>query len=424
MENYQLAINDANSAIKIQPTFAKAYYRRAGAYCTLNKWQKAVRDFEAACKLLPGNAEAKEKYEWALKEKRYREFGATLDYSFSIEKINEESIVIDSSYTGPTLYDMKDLTSNWVIELMNHLKNEKKLHKRFAVKMIKELIIHYKKQPTLIELNIPEGSSITVCGDIHGQYYDLLNIFAINGYPSPTNPYLFNGDFVDRGSFSVEVILTLIAWNLLYPNCFFLNRGNHESTQMSTLYGFQGEVKAKYDADTYSLFREMFFVLPLCYVINKKIFVVHGGLPSVDGVTLEDISKIQRFSDPPEKGLMADLLWSDFVNEDGRHPSKRGVSLAMGPDLAAKFLESNKLKMLVRGHEMKEEGYEIQRGGKVVTVFSAPNYCDQGGNKGAFVKFTAPAMDPVYTKFTAVVFFICYSSHIRINPQWHMLHLY
>eukprot|EP00826_Nyctotherus_ovalis_P018941 TRINITY_DN1575_c0_g4_i2.p2 TRINITY_DN1575_c0_g4~~TRINITY_DN1575_c0_g4_i2.p2 ORF type:complete len:315 (+),score=93.86 TRINITY_DN1575_c0_g4_i2:642-1586(+) len=297
---------------------------------------------------------------------------------------------------------MKELTENWVLKLIEYLKEEKKLHKRFVVKMIKELIAYYKKQPTLVEVNIPDGSSITVCGDVHGQFYDLLNIFATNGFPSPSNPYIFNGDFVDRGSFSVEVVLALMAWNLLHPNSFFLNRGNHESTQMNTLYGFQGEVKAKYDSDVYSLFREMFFVLPLCYLINKKIFVVHGGLPSGDDVTLEEISKVTRFSDPPEKGLMADLLWSDFVNEDGRHPSKRGMSQAVGPDVAARFVERNKLKMVVRSHEVKDEGYEVQRGGKVVTVFSAPNYCDQAGNKGAFVRFTAPAMDPVYTQFSAV----------------------
>lgn len=100
---------------------------------------------------------------------------------------------------------------------------------------------------------------------------------------------------------------------------------------------------------------------------------------------------------------MADLLWSDFVNEDGRHMSKRGVSFAAGPDIAAKFVEKNNLQMIVRSHEMKEEGYEVQKGGKVVTVFSAPNYCDQGGNKGAFIVFVAPEMKPTYTQFTASV---------------------
>eukprot|EP00826_Nyctotherus_ovalis_P045063 TRINITY_DN4934_c0_g1_i13.p3 TRINITY_DN4934_c0_g1~~TRINITY_DN4934_c0_g1_i13.p3 ORF type:complete len:111 (-),score=25.58 TRINITY_DN4934_c0_g1_i13:59-391(-) len=109
--------------------------------------------------------------------------------------------------------------------------------------------------------------------------------------------------------------------------------------------------------------------------------------------------------EPPEQGVMADLLWSDFVDEDGLHLSVRGASCAAGPDLAAEFAEANGIKLIVRSHEVKTEGYEVQRGGKVVTVFSAPNYCDQAGNCGAFIKFTAPQMDPQYFKFTAAVSF-------------------
>ena len=413
-ENFMLVINDSNAALKIQPNFAKAFYRRAGAYCALNKWNDAVKDFYAAHQLSPEDVDAKQKYDWALKEKRYRAFGSTLDYGVSIDKILEDNIVIEPSYQGPILNDLKEITLEWVIKIMNYFKDEQKLHKKCVIKMVKALVKYYKAQPTLKEINLPEGAHITVCGDVHGQFYDLLNIFKLNGNPSPTNPYLFNGDFVDRGSFSVEVLLTLMSWNLLYPDSFFLNRGNHESTQLNMLYGFNGEVKSKYDSDMYSLFKEFFFALPLCYLLNKKIFVVHGGIPANDGVTLDEIKKVARFSEPGEKGLMSDLLWSDFVNEDGRHLSKRGVSYAAGPDVAAKFVENNGLKMIVRSHEMKEEGYEVQRGGKVVTVFSAPNYCDQGANKGAFIRFTAPDMNPVYTQFTAVVILQLYANPLPI----------
>ena len=273
MENYQLVIDDATEAIKLQANFAKAYYRRGAAYCALNKWKEAVKDYGIACKLLPGNPEAKEKYDWANKEKKYREFGETLDYAFSIDKYDEEKFTVEPSYQGPVLNDIKELTADWIMNLIEYFKKDKVLHKRYLIKMIKQLIVHYKKQPTLIDVTIPDGSYITVCGDVHGQFYDLLNIFSVNGFPSPTNPYMFNGDFVDRGSFSVEVIVTLLSWNLLYPGSFFLNRGNHEAPQMNSLYGFQGEVKAKYDSDMYSLFNELFMVLPLCYLINKKIFV-------------------------------------------------------------------------------------------------------------------------------------------------------
>jgi len=132
--------------------------------------------------------------------------------------------------------------------------------------------------------------------------------------------------------------------------------------------------------------------------------VVHGGLPSTEGVTLDEIKKINRFCEPPERGLMADLLWSDFVNEDGYHPSKRGVSSAAGPDIASRFCEKNSIQLIVRSHEMKDEGYEMQRLGKVVTIFSAPNYCDQQKNKGAFIRFKAPEMKPEFSQFVASVF--------------------
>jgi serine/threonine-protein phosphatase 5 len=126
-----------------------------------------------------------------------------------------------------------------------------------------------------------------VCGDVHGQYYDLLNIFKINGNPSKTNRYLFNGDFIDRGSFSVEVIICLLAWKALYPEHFFMSRGNHESRNLNKMYGFEGEVKHKYDIKTYELFSELFCFLPIAHCINRKIFITHGGLFAKDGVKLD-----------------------------------------------------------------------------------------------------------------------------------------
>ena len=114
---------------------------------------------------------------------------------------------------------------------------------------------------------------------------------------------------------------------------------------------------------------------------------------------------------------MADLLWADFVNEDGNHMSKRGVSFAAGPDIAAKFMHLNNLQLIVRSHEMKEEGYELQKGGRVVTVFSAPNYCDQSGNKGAFINFTAPDLKPVYTQFIASVILSLCANHVLATSK-------
>jgi len=228
-----------------------------------------------------------------------------------------------------------------------------------------------------------------------------LNIFKINGIPSDSNPYLFNGDFVDRGSFSLEVILTLFVFKLVYPKSMHLTRGNHETRNMNQIYGFQGEVQHKCDTHAFELFSEAFNLLPLGAVIGKKVLVVHGGLFSDDGVKLEQLRKIDRNQQPPDSGLMCEMLWSDPQTETGRAPSKRGVGLAFGPDVTQRFLADNNLELIIRSHEVKDNGYEVSHNGKLVTVFSAPNYCDAMGNKGAIIKL-GHSLKPEYVVFDAV----------------------
>ena len=159
----------------------------------------------------------------------------------------------------------------------------------------------------------------------------------------------------------------------------------------------------KYDSKTYELFAKVFCHLPLGYVLNRKVMITHGGLFAQDGVTLDDIRKVDRFKEPPDSGIMCDMLWADPVKENGRHPSKRGISIGFGPDVAKRFLDENKLDLLVRSHEMKMEGYEIEADGRVITVFSAPNYCDQMKNKGAFIRFKGKDMKPMIKTFDWVV---------------------
>ena len=134
----------------------------------------------------------------------------------------------------------------------------------------------------------------------------------MNGWPNEENHYLFNGDFVDRGSFSFEVVMTLFTLKCLFPNTFHLIRGNHETDDMNKMYGFEGEVKAKHSDTMYKAFSEVFCALPLSAVINKKIFVTHGGLFTRDDVTLDEIRNIDRFCQPRDSNdLMSELLWSD-----------------------------------------------------------------------------------------------------------------
>lgn len=189
------------------------------------------------------------------------------------------------------------------------------------------------------------------------------------------------------------------------------------------VYGFEGEVKAKFSMNTFKFFAEIFNAIPLGQVIGEKILVVHGGLFSRDGVTMDEVKKINykiyadillslspslfkirkidRFRQPGNEGLMCELLWSDPQPAMGRSPSKRGVGTQFGPDVTAAFLKQNNLDLLIRSHEVKQEGYSVDHDGKCITIFSAPNYCDSMGNFGAFINIT-PDLKLDYKKFEAV----------------------
>ncbi|KAJ0790794.1 Serine/threonine-protein phosphatase 5 [Helianthus annuus] len=317
------------------------------------------------------------------------------------ETIDLRTIDVEPQYAGARI-EGDVVTLEFVKKMMDDFKNQKMLHKRYAFEIVLRTREILMALPSLVDVNVPNGKHFTVCGDVHGQFYDLLNIFELNGLPSADNPYLFNGDFVDRGSFSVEVILTLFAFKCMSPSAIHLSRGNHESKSMNKIYGFEGEVRSKLSDKFVELFAEVFCYLPLAHVINEKVFVVHGGLFSTDGVKLSDIRAIDRFCEPPEEGLMCEILWSDPQPNPGRGPSKRGVGLSFGGDVTKRFLKDNNLDLVVRSHEVKDEGYEIEHDGKLITVFSAPNYCDQMGNKGAFIRFEAPTMEPKIVTFSAV----------------------
>ncbi|CAM9648707.1 unnamed protein product, partial [Discosporangium mesarthrocarpum] len=214
-----------------------------------------------------------------------------------------------------------------------------------------------------------------------------------------------------RGSFSLEVVVTLLALQLASPGAVFLTRGNHESKNMNKIYGFEGEVKHKYDPAVMTLFTEVFCWLPLAAILGGGVFITHGGLPAEDGKTLEEIEQVKRGIEPPDAGLMSDLMWSDPQPFLGRSASKRGVGMAFGPDVTRKFLSDNGLRLLVRSHEVKEEGYLVEHDGACITVFSAPNYCDQMGNKGAFIRFGRD-LKPSFTQFEA-------SPHPPVRPMYY-----
>ncbi|CAL5342886.1 unnamed protein product [Camellia sinensis] len=414
LEEYGSAIQDASRAIEIDPKYSKGYYRRGAAYLSMGKLKEALKDFQQLKKICPNDPDAAKKLkecEKAVMKLKFEEaIAAPESERRSIaDSIDFNSIEVEPQYSGARI-EGDVVTLDFVKKMMGDFKNQKCLHKRYAFQIVLQIREMLGALPSLVDINIPDGKHFTVCGDVHGQFYDLLNIFELNGLPSEDNPYLFNGDFVDRGSFSVEVILTLFAFKCMSPSAIYLSRGNHESKSMNKIYGFEGEVRSKLNETFVELFAEVFCCLPLAHVINEKVFVVHGGLFSVDGVKLSNIKAIDRFCEPPEEGLMCELLWSDPQPQPGRGPSKRGVGLSFGADVTKRFLQENNLDLVVRSHEVKDEGYEIEHDGKLITVFSAPNYCDQMGNKGAFIRFEAPNLKPNIVTFSAVL-------HPNVKPM-------
>jgi len=263
-------------------------------------------------------------------------------------------------------------------------------HKADASEVVGKAAELLKREANMVKLQVPLGSTVHVVGDLHGQFWDLLHLLEMCGEPSPRNQYLFNGDFVDRGQYSVEVAFLLLALKVCHPRAVHLNRGNHEATRMNALYGFLHETEEKYSNELFQLFSEAFKHLPLCTVVNDSVFVVHGGLSSKDGVKLAEIQALDRLREPDEMAdqLMLDLLWSDPMDQLGRLPSPRGGGVLFGPDVTERFCEENGLCCIIRSHEMKPEGYEWQHMNRCLTIFSAPNYCDVCGNLGAVCDIT------------------------------------
>ncbi|CAJ1385795.1 unnamed protein product [Effrenium voratum] len=278
-----------------------------------------------------------------------------------------------------------------------------------TIGLLKDSIKFLHSEPTLVRIEVPAGGHLNVVGDVHGQLWDFLSIFEENGWPSEENPYLFNGDFVDRGSYSVEIMLVLIAFKLALPRHFFLSRGNHEDESMNHSYGFTGEVLTKYDTDlqVFQIFQLLFVCLPLSHVVNSEVFITHGGLPREEA-SLEEIASLDRLKDPQEMDekesmLFTDLLWADPNSGTGLGGSQRGGSLAtFGSDITQRFLQSNDLSLVIRSHECKDNGFEWAHDKRCLTVFSAPNYCDEVGNQGAVIRLRAqdsPGMDVEVRQF-------------------------
>jgi diadenosine tetraphosphatase ApaH/serine/threonine PP2A family protein phosphatase len=330
-------------------------------------------------------------------------------------------------------------------ELVEIFKKQNRIELGEVIELIERCKAVMRNEPNILNLEAP----VITVGDIHGQFYDLLNMLDEGGPPGAEDAYLFLGDYVDRGSFSCEVILLLISYKVRFPDKVYLIRGNHECGSVSGHFGFKEECKIKYGLSVYYKFLLLFQTMPLAAVISTAygdIFACHGGL-SPSWTTLEDVNKIDRFIEPEGDPALLDILWSDpvpeeaietmnddeyeaFMNIEYKGNAARGCSYAFGYKALREFLDKNNLVCVVRAHEVQEDGYKkhfdpavvqsrirkllrkrtlstvdfkrddigtpqgkelkIEIGESdfppLITIFSAPNYCDRYENKAAILR--------------------------------------
>ncbi|CAK7202108.1 3',5'-cyclic-nucleotide phosphodiesterase (PDEase) (3':5'-CNP) [Sporothrix eucalyptigena] len=305
-------------------------------------------------------------------------------------KPTDEQFFSDETHTKPDIAFLKQ-----------HFYREGRLTEEQALFILRKGTELLRAEPNLLEMDAP----ITVCGDVHGQYYDLMKLFEVGGDPAETR-YLFLGDYVDRGYFSIECVLYLWSLKIHYPKTLWLLRGNHECRHLTDYFTFKLECRHKYSETIYDACMESFCSLPLAAVMNKQFLCIHGGL-SPELHTLDDLKKIDRFREPPTQGLMCDILWADPLEDFGQektsdyflHNHVRGCSYFFSYQAACAFLEKNNLLSIIRAHEAQDAGYRMYRKTRttgfpsVMTIFSAPNYLDVYNNKAAVLKYENNVMN-------------------------------
>ncbi|CAH6780189.1 Ppef1 [Phodopus roborovskii] len=331
-------------------------------------------------------------------------------------------IEVPESYDGPRLHF--PLTFTDIDLLLRAFKQQQILHAHYVLEVLFEARKVLKQMPNFTRIKTSPSKEITICGKFQRR----------NGLPSENNPYVFNGDFVDRGNNSMEILMILLVSFLVYPTDLHLNRGNHEDFMMNLRYGFTKEILHKYKLHgrkILQILEEVYTWLPIGTIIDNEILVIHGGISeSTDLNTLHKIqrNKMRSVLMPPmsineeqafdlrrnkagsstvlpgktesekfsseqltkhEWEQIIDVLWSDPRGRKGCYPNtSRGGGCYFGPDVTSKILSKNQLKMIIRSHECKPDGYEICHDGKVITVFSASNYYEEGSNRGAYIRLS------------------------------------
>jgi len=240
----------------------------------------------------------------------------------------------------------------------------------------------FAREENIVSISTP----VTVAGDIHGQFPDLLRLFETGGEVGETN-YVFLGDYVDRGRHSVQVVSLLFLLKLRYPRQITLLRGNHEARSQSQVFGFYDECLLKYgDPQVWTLITDTFDFLPVAALVDNRLFCCHGGL-SPSAPDLDCVREQDRVVELQHSGVLSDIAWSDPEEEhSGWRVSPRGAGYTFGQDVTQQWNENNGLDLLVRAHQMVEAGFYWLHSKQALTLFSAPNYMYRCGNTAAVLE--------------------------------------
>ncbi|CAI2349402.1 unnamed protein product [Caenorhabditis sp. 36 PRJEB53466] len=243
----------------------------------------------------------------------------------------------------------------------------------------------FLNQGSMLEIEAP----VKICGDVHGQFADVLRLFDRGSFPPLAN-YLFLGDYVDRGPRSVEVVTLFIAYKVKYPTNFYMLRGNHECGSINRVYGFLDELTKKYGPKTgmtlWNTFQNCFSCMPYTALVSGKILCMHGGI-SRRLSSLEQLRSLPRpMLEVPNPGLETDLLWSDPEHKiEGFVNNTRGVGHVFGESALLEVMERLGVDLVARAHQVVQDGYEFFANKRLVTIFSAPHYCGEFDNAAAMM---------------------------------------
>mmetsp|Transcript_19316 Transcript_19316/g.29328 ORF Transcript_19316/g.29328 Transcript_19316/m.29328 type:complete len:768 (+) Transcript_19316:86-2389(+) len=353
------------------------------------------------------------------------------------EKIDElrasgwpENLVVDQDYNGFRVPPSSEqINRDMVLELIRHIEKKQgsfaeKIHIKFMLTIVLKFLDHVRTQPTVVHVStaLTKGQCVVI-GDLHGQLPDLLRIFHGIGFPSYERPFIFNGDLIDRGPSSLEILLIVAAFAIAEPYSVYVNRGNHEDFGVCGVYTFAHELETKYPKSEenqclHEVIEQIFAYLPIACVIDRNILIIHGGLS--DKIRdLDHLANIQRggyksLMTPALKGLfpttkknspknssspknipqhsvhdvLKDCLWSDPLPDDSNESicipnDTRGAGVKFPKNITTNWLNANELGVLLRSHQCVDHGYEIQHDGKCLTLFSASNYYGHEHNDGA-----------------------------------------